>query len=145
MEAAWQEGLSDEVAHAFGKQLSLLQRAGGTMDAAQMNAKFAGSTFEGEYWNLEEYLAGIEKHIGLSAVNVYEGMLMQCCIATDSKAIFKVPNNGGYETRSGSLWSTPISPRLPWRAPQHKTRRLQSCARVAETWRRTSRHSDGCC
>ena len=40
MEAAWQEGLSDEVAHAFGKQLSLLQRAGGTMDAAQMNEKF---------------------------------------------------------------------------------------------------------
>ncbi len=34
MEAAWQEGLSDEVAHAFGKQLRLLQRAGGTMDAA---------------------------------------------------------------------------------------------------------------
>ena len=42
MEAAWQEGLSDEVAHAFGKQLRLLQRAGGTMDVAQMNAKFAG-------------------------------------------------------------------------------------------------------
>ena len=29
------------------------------MDAAQMNAKFAGSTFEGAYGNLEEYLAGI--------------------------------------------------------------------------------------
>jgi hypothetical protein len=74
MEAAWQEGLSDEVAHAFGKQLRLLQRAGGTMDAAQMNAKFADSTFEGDYGNLEEYLAGIEKHIGLAAVNVYDGM-----------------------------------------------------------------------
>jgi sirohydrochlorin ferrochelatase len=75
MQAAWQMGLSDEVAHAFRKQLRLLQRGGGTMDAAQMNAKFAGSTFEGAYENLEEYLAGIEKHIGLAAVNMYEGSL----------------------------------------------------------------------
>ena len=42
MQSAWQKGLADKVAHAFGKQLRLLQRAGGTMDVAQMNAKFAG-------------------------------------------------------------------------------------------------------
>jgi hypothetical protein len=70
MQVAWQKGLSDEVAHAFNSQLGLLQCEGGTIDAAQMNAKFAGSTFEGAYGNLDEYLAGVEKHIGLAAVKM---------------------------------------------------------------------------
>ena len=70
MQAAWQKGLADDVAHAFKKQLGLLQREEGTMEVEQMNAKFAGSTFEGAYGNLEEYLAGVEKHIGLPAIKM---------------------------------------------------------------------------
>ena len=118
MQAAWQKGLADDVALAFLKQLRLLQREGGTMDAAQMNAKFAGSTFEGAHGNLEEYLAGVEKHIGLTSVNMYDGMLC-----------------GQPRSRQD----------LPRRAPRQKIRRLHSCARGAETWRRASRHSTGFC
>jgi hypothetical protein len=92
-------------------QLRLLQREGGTMDAAQMNDKIAGS-FEGACWNLEEYLAGVEKHIGLAAVKMYEGMQMKCCSATDSKAPFKVPNNGRYETTPEEAWNFVVNPDL---------------------------------
>jgi hypothetical protein len=49
---------------AFGKQLRLLQRAGGTMDAAQMKDKFAGSTFEGAYGNLEGTLLASRSILG---------------------------------------------------------------------------------
>jgi exonuclease VII small subunit len=137
MQAAWQMGLSDEVAHAFRKQLRLLQRGGGTMDAAQMNAKFAGSTFEGAYENLEEYLAGIEKHIGLAAVNlVYSSTVLrrhrlQGALQGAQQRGLRDNARGGVE-----LCGQPRSRQdLPWRAPRHKTRRLQSCARGAETWR----------
>jgi hypothetical protein len=30
---------------------------------------------------------------------------VQCCDATDSKALFKVPNNGGYETTPEEEWN----------------------------------------
>ena len=30
---------------------------------------------------------------------------MQCCNATDSKALFKVPNNGGYEATPEEEWN----------------------------------------
>ena len=43
MEAAWQNGLADEVARAFEEQLRLFQLQGTAMDPAQMNSKFADS------------------------------------------------------------------------------------------------------
>ena len=112
MHAALQKGLADDVEHAFKKQLGSPQREGGTMDAAQKNAKFAGSTFEDAYGNPEEYLAGVEKHIGLAAVKMYDGMKMQCCSAKDSKELFKVPNKGGYETTPVEEWNFVVNPDL---------------------------------
>jgi hypothetical protein len=45
--------------------------AAGDCRPAQMNAKFADSTSEGAYEDMEEYLGGVEKHIGLAAVNTF--------------------------------------------------------------------------
>jgi len=36
----------------------------------------------------------------------------QCCNATDSKALFKVPNNGGYETTPEEEWNFVVNPDL---------------------------------
>jgi len=112
MKAAWQNGLADEFARAFEEQLRLFQLQGTAMDAAHMNAKFADSTSEGDYGDMEEYLGGIEKHIGLAAVKMYEGMQMQCCDAPESNALFKVPNHGGYETTPKEEWNFVVNPDL---------------------------------
>jgi len=83
---------------------------------------------------MEEYLGGVEKHIGLAAVKVYEGMQMQCCDAPDSDALSKVPNNGGYETTPKEEWKFVVNPDLAetypggrrptlLAAPQHAARR----------------------
>jgi hypothetical protein len=117
MNAGWQYGLADEIARAFEEQLRLFQLQGTTMDPAQMNAKFADSTSEGAYGDIEEYLGGVEKHIGLAAVKVYEGMQMQCCDAPDSDALFKVPNNGGYETTPKEEWKFVVNPDLAETCP----------------------------
>ena len=61
---------------------------------------------------MEEHLGGVEKHIGLAAVKVYEGMQMQFCDAPDFDALFNVPNSnsGGYETTTKEEWDFVLNP-----------------------------------
>jgi hypothetical protein len=63
---------------------------------------------------MEEHLGGVEKHIGLAAVKLYEGTQMQFCDAPDSDALFNVPNNnsGGYETTTKEEWEFVLNPDL---------------------------------
>jgi len=109
MEAAWQNGLADEVARAFEEQLRLFQLQGTAMDPAQMNAKFADSTSEGVYRDMEENLGGVEKHIGLAAANVYEGSaatlqtLMRCS---------RCPTSGASKTTPKGEWKFVVNPDL---------------------------------
>ena len=114
--AAWQDkGLEDEVARALEAQVSRLQRQlaqGAALDAAQMNAKFAGSTFEGDYGDLQEHVDGVEKKIGLPALKIWEAMKMQCNGAGDSQRPFPVPNNGVKEATPAEEWEYVVTPDL---------------------------------
>lgn len=114
--AAWQDkGLEDEVARALEAQMGRLQRQleqGAALDAAQMNAKFAGSTFEGDYGDLQEHVDGVEKKIGLPALKIWEGMEMQCTGAGDSQRPFPVPNNGVKEATPAEEWEYVVTPDL---------------------------------
>ena len=114
--AAWQDkGLEDEVARALEAQMGRLQRQlaqGAALDAAQMNAKFAGSTFEGDYGDLQEHVDGVEKKIGLPALKIWEAMEMQCNGAGDSQRPFPVPNNGVKEATPAEEWEFVVRPDL---------------------------------
>ena len=114
--AAWQDkGLEDEVARALEAQMGRLQQQleqGAALDAAQMNAKFAGSTFEGDYGDLQEHVDGVEKKIGLPALKIWEAMEMQCNGAGDSQRPFPVPNNGVKEATPAEEWGFVVRPDL---------------------------------
>ena len=115
MHTVWQGGLSNEVTRALEtqvRQLRLQLQQGAALDAAQMNAKFAESTFEGDYGNLQEHLDGAEKKIGLPAPKIYDGMEMQLCGAGDSQKPFPVPNNGVKEAIPAEEWEYVVKPDL---------------------------------
>ena len=109
---AWQEGLSDDLKQGVREQLHMIQQGEAVPNASTMNAKFADTTFEGHYGNLDEFLAGITEKVGLPAQSVYAGMEMQCCHVHDSADTFHVPNNGGYHTTPSEEWAFVLNPDL---------------------------------
>ena len=94
------------------RQLRRQLEQGAALDAAQMNAKFAGSTFEGDHGDLQEHVDGVEKKIGLPALKIWEGMEMQCTGAGDSQRPFPVPNNGVKEATPAEEWEFVVRPDL---------------------------------
>ena len=95
-------GRLGEVTRALTTQLLRLQlqlAQGADLDAAQMNAKFADSMFEGAYGDLQEHVDGAVKTIELPALQILDGMRLQCCDAADFQEAFQVPNNGVEKAR----------------------------------------------